>query len=160
MFHLLTSTMMLLLTAAAPASVRKGPPWISIELPANPWDQTTKGAFLLVHAFHHGLPLQQPISGTAEGIVNGKRRSIALTTEKTSRPGVFALRNQWGTAGRWVLVLTVDQGEHPGMDVAQAIVEISEQGSVTAVRVPLKDDQNGFPRKATAAEIEAALKGG
>ena len=38
---------------AAPA-LAKGPPWISIELPANPYDQTMRGAFLLVHAFHHG----------------------------------------------------------------------------------------------------------
>lgn len=149
----------LLLSAAVPTVLAAGPPWISIELPANPWDQTTKGAFLLVHAFHHGLPLRQPVSGTAEGMVNGQRRTVVLTTEKTSRPGVFALRNQWGNPGRWVLVLTVDRGEHPGMDVAQAVVEIAEGGAVTAVRVPTKADRDGFPRKVTSAEIEAALRG-
>src|SRR5437588_626712 len=53
-----------------------GPPWISIELPANPYDQATRGAFLLVHAFHHGEPIGYLVTGTAEGIVGGERRSI------------------------------------------------------------------------------------
>ena len=44
-----------LLVAGLPAAAVAGPPWVSIELPANPWDETTRGAFLLVHAFHHGL---------------------------------------------------------------------------------------------------------
>ncbi|HEX6058177.1 MAG TPA: hypothetical protein VFZ11_04085, partial [Gemmatimonadaceae bacterium] len=62
--------------AAAPATA--GPPWISIEYPANPLDRTTKGAYLLVHAFHHGTPVGLPVRGTAEGLVNGARRTIAL----------------------------------------------------------------------------------
>src|SRR5437868_1676283 len=59
---------------AAPALA--GPPWISIELPVNPYDESTRGAFLLVHEFHHGTPVSYIVTGTAEGIVNGERRSI------------------------------------------------------------------------------------
>ena len=62
-----------------------GPPWISIELPANPYDQATRGAFLLVHAFHHGQPVGYLLTGTAEGIVNGERRSIKLEFSETTR---------------------------------------------------------------------------
>src|SRR6266404_1552430 len=39
---------------ATPALGLKGPPWISIELPANPYDKSTRDAFLLVHSFHQG----------------------------------------------------------------------------------------------------------
>ena len=53
-----------------------GPPWISIEYPVNPYDRTTKDAFLLVHAFHHGNATDFPVNGTAEGLVNGQRRSL------------------------------------------------------------------------------------
>jgi hypothetical protein len=146
-----------LLVTGLPAIAVAGPPWISIELPANPWDQTTRGAFLLVHAFHHGLPIQVPVTGVAEGIVNGQRKSVTLTFDKASRPGVYTLRNQWGSTGRWVLVITVSQHQD---DVAQAIVEISEAGEVTAVRVPVRADRDGFPRRVTQAEVEAALRTG
>lgn len=146
-----------LLVAGLPAAAVAGPPWVSIELPANPWDETTRGAFLLVHAFHHGLPIQVPVTGVAEGIVNGQRKSVTLTFDKASRPGVYTLRNQWGTTGRWVLVITVSQHAD---DVAQAIVEISESGAVTAVRVPVRAGRDGFPRRVTQSEVEAALRSG
>jgi hypothetical protein len=147
-----------LLLASLPAVARAGPPWISIELPANPWEPTTRGAFLVVHAYHHGTPMAAPISGTAEGIVNGQRKSLPLSFEKTSRSGVFALRNQWGNAGRWVLVITVSQGDSDG-DLAQAVVEIAD-GQVTRVTVPTSAQHEGrFPRRATRAEIESALRG-
>jgi hypothetical protein len=148
-----------LLLAALPVAAFAGPPWISIELPANPWEPTTRGAYLVVHAYHHGTPMAAPISGTAEGIVNGQRRTIQLSFDKTARSGVFALRNQWGNAGRWVLVITISQGGQGEEDIAQAVVEIAEGGQVTGVSVPTRDEREGrFPRRATRAEIEAALR--
>ena len=60
----------------ATTAVASGPPWISIELPANPYDESTKGAYLLVHSFHHGTAIGYIVTGTAEGIVNGERRSV------------------------------------------------------------------------------------
>jgi len=151
------------LSAAAPSpGFAKGPPWVSIEIPANPWDETTRGAYLLVHVFHHGLPMQVEPTGTAEGLVNGQRRSVPLRFEKGSRPGVYALRNQWGGAGRWVLVITVNQGAHEGAaeDIAQAVVEVAEDGTVTSVRVPTREDRGrAFPRRVTQAEIDASLRG-
>ena len=53
-----------------------GPPWISIETPPNPFDSGSRGSYLLVHAFHHGTPVNFPVAGTAEGIVDGTRRTI------------------------------------------------------------------------------------
>lgn len=141
-------------------AVAKGPPWISIELPANPWDASTRGAFLVVHAYHHGTAVAASMTGTATGMVKGQRRTMQLRFEATSRPGVFALKNQWGNEGRWVLILTADQGGTHGLDAAEAMVEIAEGGMVTAVTVPTKQEREGaFPRKVTAAEIEAALAG-
>lgn len=137
--------------------IAKGPPWISIELPANPWDRETRDAFLVVHAFHHGTPLPLPLTGTAEGMVDGKRRSVALTFEKTTRQGAYALKNTWGNTGRWVLVITVTQGDHD--DIAQAVVRI-DNGQVIGVQVPTQEFREGnFPRRITKQEIEAALNG-
>ena len=96
--------------ASSPAPAPVGPPWISIEYPVNPYDQTTRDAFLVVHAFHHGTPMAFPVSGTAEGIVNGQRRTITLDFGTTSRTGAYALKKQWPDQGTWTLVIGVMQG--------------------------------------------------
>ena len=146
-----------LVLASGAAPLLAGPPWISIEMPANPFDQASRGAFLLVHAFHHGTPMNFPVTGRAEGIVGGQRRTVQLQLDRTSREGVYALRNQWGSAGVWTLVLTVTQG--PG-DGATALVDIAGDGSVTAVRVPTARHREGMdvPRAVTSAEVEAGLR--
>src|SRR5256712_1992415 len=110
-----------------------GPPWISIELPANPYDQTMRGAFLLVHAFHHGKAMGYIVTGTAEGIVNGARQSVTLEFTETSRDGVHALKRTWPTEGTWTLVIKANQG--PG-DLATAVVELGPDGEVAAARGP------------------------
>ena len=140
--------------ALSPATV--GPPWISIEYPPSPYDATTKDALLLVHAFHHGTPMNFPIEGTAEGTVEGKRRSVPLRFTRTSREGVFALRKQWPAEGSWVLAIAVTQETD---SKAGALVELGARGDVVRVTVPTTQ-QSGhtIPRAITGAEIEAALR--
>lgn len=139
---------------AAPAVA--GPPWISIELPANPYDAATRGAFLLVHAYHHGTPVGEPVSGTAEGIVNGERRSIKLEFTTTLREGVRALRKTWPTEGVWTLVITASQGSEDG---ATAVVELGPDGDVASVKVPTRQ-QGGWtvPAGVSLATIDAGLR--
>jgi hypothetical protein len=145
--------------AAAPAHVSAGPPWISIEYPVNPFDRTTRGAHLLVHAYYHGTPVGYPVSGTAEGIVSGERRTITLRFETTSRTGVYALRKQWPSEGTWTLVIGVTQSDQDRGGVAQALVELSPSGSVASVTVPTQQHAEGaFPRRLTAQEIESAVR--
>lgn len=144
---------------SAPVLPIAGPPWISIEYPVNPFDRTTRGAHLLVHAYHHGTPVGHPVSGTAEGIVNGQRRTITLRFESTSRTGVYALRKQWPSDGTWSLVINVTQGNDGDGNVAQALVELSPTGSVASVHVPTRQHAEGaFPRRLSATEIEAAVR--
>src|SRR5256886_9752278 len=76
----------------AALTLAKGPPWISIELPVNPYDQSQRGTFLLVHSFHHGTAMGYIVTGTAEGIVKGERRTVKLEFTETARQGGCALR--------------------------------------------------------------------
>ena len=139
---------------AAPALA--GPPWISIELPANPYDQATRGAFLLVHAFHHGQPVAYLLTGTAEGIVNGERRSIKLEFSETTRDGVYALKRMWPTEGVWTLVIKANQGPD---DAATAVIELGAEGEVASIRVPvMQRGQWTVPAPVSLGEIDAALK--
>jgi len=144
------------LSALLAAPALAGPPWISIELPANPYDQATRGAFLLVHAFHHGQPVAYLLTGTAEGIVNGERRSIKLEFSETARDGVYALKRMWPSDGVWTLVIKANQGPD---DAATAVIELGAQGEVASIRVPvMQRGQWTVPAPVSLGEIDAALK--
>ena len=143
--------------AVAPdATSVSGPPWISIEHPVNPYDRTTKDAFLLVHAFHHGTPTNFPVSGSAEGIVRGERKSVSLEFKPTSRPGVFALSRQWATDGTWTLLVAVTQGPE---DAVYAVVDIGTNGAVASVRVPTRSEKGyTLPAKVAMSAVDASLR--
>jgi hypothetical protein len=134
-----------------------GPPWVSIEHPVNPYDATTRDAFLLVHAFRHGTPMNYPVTGTAEGIVDGQRRTVKLAFAATSRPGVYALKRQWDTKGEWTLLVSVAQGPD---DRVTAVVDLATGGGgVAAVRVPTRLQGNyTIPAAVAMNEVEASLR--
>src|SRR5579862_5479206 len=50
-------------------------------------------------------PAKSQISGTAEGIVKGARRSVPLKVDAMSRPGVYAVYQNWSAEGEWVVNL-------------------------------------------------------
>src|SRR6266571_1251067 len=143
---------------AAPVSAfeLKGPPWISIELPVNPYDQSTRGAFFLVHSFHHGTAMGFIVSGTAEGMMNGERRSLKLDFAETSREGVYALKRTWPKEGTWTLVIKANQGPE---DAATAVVDLGPDGDVVAIRVPTMHRGSWtVPAPVSLGEIDAALR--
>src|SRR4051812_38228458 len=110
-------------------NIPKWPPWLSIESPVNPYDPSAKDAVLLVHAaFREGTSQLSDVSGSAEGLVKGARRSVPLRFEATSRPDVYALRKQWPAEGRWVLRIA--------LRTTTALVTIDPAGRVGSVDVP------------------------
>jgi len=146
-------------TVLAAAPVFAGPPWISIELPVNPFDAATRGAFLLVHAFHHRSAVSFPIEGTAEGLVDGERRSIKLEFTRTGQEGAYALRKQWPSEGTWTLVIRVVPGDHGESSSATAVVDLGPDGEVASVRVPThRQGEWTIPSPVSLADIDAALR--
>lgn len=142
--------------AAPSASVAGfGPPWISIESPPNPHDRATRGALLVVRTYHHGTQVDQGVRGTAEGLVGTERRAVRLTFDKTTQPGVYALRHQWPAEGRWALVIST--GANGG---ATALVALDGRGQVASVTVPTRQQGDwSVPRAVTGAEVNALLRG-
>src|SRR2546429_5571074 len=141
-------------TLVANRATARAPPWISMELPVNPYDQSQRGAFLLVHSFHHGTAIGYIVTGTAEGIVNGERRTVKLEFAETGREGVHALRQNWPKEGTWTLVIKANQGPD---DAASAVVDLGPDGAVAAGRVPTK--QPGpltVPAPASPSAVDAA----
>ncbi len=156
MFSMRSLTLVGLLSAALAAPAVAGPPWISIELPANPYDRDTRGAFLLVHSFHHGTIVNAIVTGTAEGIVDGVRRTIKLEFSPTGRDGVRALRKMWPDQGVWTLVITATQG--PG-DGASAVIVLGADGEVASIKVPTRrEGEWTVPANVSMADIDTALR--
>lgn len=147
----------LLLIVAAP--LEAGPPWITIEYPGNPFDPQARDAFLVVHAYHHNTPVGLPVSGTAEGVVDGKRRTITLQFQPLAKEGAFALKKQWPDQGRWLLALHVTQGKGDGNTVT-ALVRLATDGSVGSTYVPSRAGERGMriPVTVSRAEVEAAVQ--
>jgi len=136
-----------------------GPPWITVELPPNPFDRASKGAFLLVHVFHHNGESGDPVTGRAVGVVDGQQRTITLKFSPTSRPGVYALQPMWGDRGEWSVVLTHAQ-DHG--DAAEVMVKVSNNrviGVEAATRKSRFAELSVEPRRFTEAEIAASLEG-
>ena len=142
-----------LLTATAGPALA-GPPWISIELPANPLDPTTRDAFLVVHTYHHAQVMLAPVTGRAIGMVDGQRRTIELTFTRTSIGGEYALRRTWPAKGTWVLAINTG-GDVGGVT---ALVGIGADGEVRSVRVPRRSGPQPWGRPVTDQDIDATLQ--
>ena len=146
---LLATLMLALLTTTASAK----PPWVSIELPVNPMNRSMHGAYLLVHSYHVGQMAAIPLTGTATGVVNGKRQVMSLDFDPTDVAGVSALRRSWPAEGSWVLAINAGGDTGP-----TALVSITN-GVVQKVNVPTQT-KDGFTtgRKVTQGDIDQALK--
>ncbi len=143
-----------LFSAAVATPALAGPPWISIELPANPLNATTRGMYLLVRSYHHADATQMAVSGTATGMVDGKRRQLQLSFERTNIPGVVGLRQTWPAGGTWVLAINIE-----GEDGPTALVSIADDGAVHGVKVPTQTKGgNTWGRKVTQQDVDAELR--
>ena len=108
-----------------------------------------KDAVLLVRGLACDAPASIVMTGTAEGVVDGARQSVPLALSKLATPGVFAVRRQWPD-GRWVLNVAASC---PGRK-AEAGVLVPLDGASKFIRSRIQH----FERRATGADVEAALK--
>jgi hypothetical protein len=121
-----------------------GPPVADTSAPGK-----VKNAVLLVRPLACDDPAAVVITGTAEGFVNGSRRSVPLKLTRLATPGVHAVTRQWPD-GRWVVNLT---GACPGRAAtAAAIVPIA--GNTGFVRAKARF----FDRATTIADVDASLQ--
>jgi hypothetical protein len=141
------------LAAAAPPASRiiRWPPWLSIESPVNPWDPASKGVAFYVHGMlREGLPTLSDVSGAAEGLVNGERRSVPLEFKTTSRPGVFAVRRDWPSDGTWVVRVS--------LLTTTALITFDRDGTVGSVTIPTVVTSGGtVPRAIAQREVDSTL---
>ena len=144
--------LLLLATIAA-----AGPPWIAIEYPANPLDPETRGALMVVRAYHHEAAREAQVRAEALGTVDGRRVTRALDVTATSRAGVYAVRGELPASDAWVVTIASGSGKGE----ATALVALNERREVIAIHVPHESVEGGrwqVPRAPTAEEIETLLR--
>jgi hypothetical protein len=105
-----------------------------------------KDVSMAVRAENCADPAKVEITGTAEGMVNGARRSVPLRIVRGATTGAFAVSRDWPQQGSWVVNLT----GHCGSSIASAVVPFGPNGF-------LREASKFFPRAATAAEVESIL---
>lgn len=146
-----------LLAIVSAANVFAGGFQISVKA-ADTAKMSMKDAVLVVRTFGCFKPADANVTVTAEGSVNGRRQTLPVELQ-ADETGVYAIRQQWPSEGKWVLVLT---GALHGM-TSTVFVELGEQGKVyadTKLDAGELSGQHarGLRRKPTAGDIEAALK--
>ena len=146
------------LSSIAITTALAGPPWIAIEYPVNPHDPNTRGAFCTVRTYHHGDLMSYEVTGTAEGLVNGKRETVRLDIRRLPQAGMYVVRWQKPAQGKWALVISTSRDGH---FMATALVDVDSRGRVAMVSVPSDSRENGrwqVPRKVAASELDALLQ--
>ena len=102
-----------------------------------------------MHAMtREGIPGIADVSGSAEGLVAGSRRSIALKLDAKSRPGVFAVRKQWPSDGTWLVRINLAN--------TTALVSLDDRGNVSGVRIPATmAEGRPIPRVVVAPDLDS-----
>ena len=147
-----------ILSAVAVTTAIAGPPWIAVEYPANPHDPNTRGAFCTIRTYHHGDLMAYEVTGTAEGLVNGKRQSVRLDIKRLPQAGMYAIRWQKPAQGQWALVVST---QRDGNFMASALIDVDASGRVASVSVPSRPIEGGrwlVPRQVASSELDALLK--
>src|ERR1700761_802256 len=114
---------------------------------ANP-EACAKNAALVVRGYACVEQDKTTVKGTAEGIVNGAHKSLALNLIPLAEQGTYAVTQQWPSEGRWALAFTM---ANPRFGQQAAIVRVDGAnvdwaGISRLSHAPAKED------------IEAALK--
>lgn len=135
-----------LVVLAAAAPLFAGGFWLQFgNVEASPEAQS-KNAVLVVKPVGCHNPEKARVTGTAEGVVDGKRTSVALTLVPLSEPGTYAVTRTWPKDGNWVLSFS-------------AVVDDRQTGAI-ALLGPSGFTRKGsqfFPHTPTKEEIAASL---
>lgn len=147
-FSLVSAMCALLLMLVSTAATGIGGFELRAERPAS------DDAVLVVHTYGCAQPARAKVTGTAEGLVAGKRLSVPLTLKATAK-GVYAIAWQQPDEGTWVLALTGTYRGH----ISSLLVNINDEGQAVLPEPDARGRRiEPLPRNLTDADVERALK--
>lgn len=146
------------LLIALPVPALAGGFQLSVETPNKSNDPKLTNVVLVARTYGCHQPADAKLSATAEGLVGGKRQSLAVELSSIES-GVYAIKQQWPAEGTWVLALT---GDYNGM-TCSVMIELGPNGKVLpgtrlAEGNPTGVHAKSARRKWLAADFESALR--
>lgn len=138
-----------LLALVPAAALLAGALTVEIGNPATNPEAKAKHAVLLARTTACHSPEQTVITATAEGVVDGSRRSIPLKVITLSTPGVFAVTHEWPAEGNWAIKVVAKNPEYK--DFATGAVVAVNGDSVDWASV------KHYYHQPTTEELAAAL---
>ena len=132
--------------------------WVSVEASHSSRPGLAGQAVLVVRPAGCHEPENATITATAEGLVNGQRKSLPLKLSAIS-PGVYEISRQWPSQGAWIVAVNA---EYRGLPRA-AIVRLGSGGNIPATLASSQDESardsvQSFRRKLAGDDIDSALQ--
>jgi hypothetical protein len=134
--------------AAAP--VLAGALTLQVDDPKTNPEAIAKHAVVAAHITACHSPEKTSVTATAEGIVDGQRRSIPLKVIRLSEPGAFAVTHEWPREGKWTVKMIATNPDYK--DYATSIVVPVGKDAVDPAAAKV------FYHAASADEVGMVLK--
>lgn len=100
--------------------------YLELGTPSASHDPGARDAVVLVQFIGCHQPEKGVLTASAEGIVEGQRRTVAVKAKPLAKPGLYAIERQWPAEGKWVLRL---EGKHPTVPVlTTTLVKLTADG--------------------------------
>lgn len=100
----------LVLSAATP--IFAGALTLELVNPAKSPETRAKHVVLVARTTACHSPEKTDITATAEGLVDGRRKSIPLTVIRLSTPGTFGVAREWPEQGVWAIKLVATNPDY------------------------------------------------
>ncbi len=91
-------------------------------------EAVAKHAVLVARITACHSPEKTTVTATAEGMVNGARRSIPLKVISLSTPGTFAVTREWPEQGTWAVKMIATNPDYKGY-ATSAVVPIEKDSA-------------------------------
>jgi hypothetical protein len=115
---------------------------------ANP-EALAKHAVLVARITACHSPEKTTITATAEGIVNGERKSIPLRVISLSTAGTFAVTREWPEQGIWAVKMVANNPDYKDYATSVVVPITKDAVQLSAVK--------HYSHVATDAEVAASL---
>ena len=138
------------LLAAVAAPLFAGALTLQIADPAGNAEAKQNGAVLVARITACHSPGKTVVSASAEGLVDGKRQTIAVKVIPLATPGTFAVRRDWPAQGNWAVRLTASNPDYKDYQTGLIVPMNGDTFEWTAVqhlyRQPLAQDADAVLR--------------
>jgi hypothetical protein len=115
---------------------------------ANP-EALSKHAVLVARTTSCHAPEKTSMTATAEGVIDGQRRSIPLKLIRLSTPGSFAITREWPSAGTWAVKIVARNPEYKDYATGALVRFGASSGEWSSVK--------HYSHEPTDAEVAAML---